>query len=67
MAFQTHQVTGLDQVGVVFRTVCIVTGVTGHASSVHHALNEIVALHAVFVSCAIGKVSECGLTQFVLL
>jgi hypothetical protein len=37
------------------------------ASSVHDALNKIVALHPILMSGAVGKMRKTGFTQFVFL
>ena len=57
---------GLDQVGVVLGAVHIVAGETGDAARVHHALHEIVALHAILVRGAVGEMSEGRLAELVL-
>lgn len=44
----------------------IVTGSTGDALPVHHALDEIVTLHPVLVRCPIREVCEGGLPQRVI-
>jgi hypothetical protein len=38
----------------------------GYASGIHQALDEVIALHAVFVCGAIGEVGESCLAQFML-
>lgn len=45
----------------------IVAGEAGDAATIHHALNEVVALHAIFVRGAVGKMSETRLAQRVFL
>src|SRR5689334_6839645 len=38
----------------------------GYAAVVHEALDEVIALHAILVCCAVGKMGEGGFTKFVL-
>src|ERR1039458_10269230 len=66
MALQTHRVGGLQELGVVRRALNVVAGEAGDAVIVHGALHEVVALHAVLVSRAVGEVGERGLAEFVL-
>lgn len=66
VAFQTHPVARLDQVGVVFRPMRVMTGSAGNTSSKHQALHEIVTLHSILVSSAVSEVSERGFTQLVI-
>jgi hypothetical protein len=47
--------------------VHIVATETRHAAAVRHTLDEIIALHPVFVSRSIGKMHEVGLTKPVFL
>lgn len=63
MTLQTEFVGGLPQLRVIVGAVHIVARCAGHAMAVHHALNEIVALHAVFMRCPIGEMQEVGLAQ----
>ena len=50
---------------IIFGAVHIVAAKAGDAATVHNALHEIIALHAVLMSGAIREVRECGLTEFV--
>ena len=43
----------------------IVTARAGHAVAIHHALHEVVALHAVLVCRAIREMREGGLAELV--
>ena len=67
MAFEANHVSRLQQIGIVFRAVNIVATVAAHAMGVHRALNEIVALHAVLVRRAVGKMREGRLSELVIL
>lgn len=66
MAFQAHQATGLDEIGIVFGAVCVMAGSASNPSSIHQALDEVIPLHAILVCGAVGKVRESGFTQLVL-
>ena len=66
MAGQAHRIPRLAQHCLVFRAVRIVATETRDAARVHEALDEIVALHAVLVSGAVGKVREACFTELVL-
>ena len=66
MAVETKFVDGLAKLGVVLRAVYIVAIEASDSAPVHHALHEIIALHAVLVSGAIREVREGCLTKFVL-
>ena len=65
MARQTQVTYRLDEIGVVARTVYVVTTEAGYPSAVHHALHEIVPLHAIFVSRAVSEMRERRLTDLV--
>ncbi len=58
---------GLPQHRVIVGAVRIVAAETGDAARVHQALHEIVALHAVLVRGAVGKMGEGGFAELVLL
>src|SRR5262249_21713023 len=66
VAGQAHRISGLAQDRLVFRAVRIVATETCDATRVHEALNEIISLHAVLVSGAVGKVREACFTELVL-
>ena len=66
MAGQADRVSRLAQHRLVFRAVRIVATETGDAARVHEALNEIVALHAVLVRGAVGKMREARFAELVL-
>src|ERR1700733_9199140 len=55
MTGQAHRVSRFAQHRLIFGTVRIMATETRDAARVHEALNEIVALHAVLVSRAVGK------------
>src|ERR1700733_172185 len=63
MAVQTEFVGGHPQLRVMACAVHIVACCAGHAMTVHHALNEIIALHTVLMRRAISEMREVGLTQ----
>ena len=44
----------------------IVASEAGDAAAVHHALDEVVALHAVLVRGAVGEMREGGLAELVI-
>ena len=52
---ETDFVPRFPQLGIVFGSVNIVTGCAGYAVAIHHALDEIVPLHAVFVGGTVGE------------
>ena len=65
MAFQAQDAGGLEQIGVVGSAVNVVATKTSDAVRVHQAGCEIVALHAILVRGAVGKVGEGSLAEFV--
>jgi len=67
MAVQADLIAGLAELGVVVRAVHIVATEAGDAAAVHHALHEIISLHAIFVGCAVGEMRECGFAEVVFL
>ena len=61
VAIEAKFVGGLAELGVVVGAVDVMAGEAGYSAAVHHALDEVVTLHAVFVSGAVGVVREgCG-------
>lgn len=66
MALQAENVCRLQQVGVVLRSVNIMATEAAHTVRVHRTLNKIVALHAILMRGAIGKMSESLLTRLML-
>ena len=66
MAVETKFVDGLAKLGVVLRAVYIVAIEASDSAPVHHALHEIIALHAVLMSGAVSEVRESSLAEFVL-
>ena len=66
VTLQAYDIRRLDQVGIVWSTVNVVATGARDAVRVHDAGHKIVALHAVLVRRAVGKVSERGLARFVL-
>src|SRR5262245_20552581 len=67
MTGQAHLTRWLDQVSVVGRTVDVMAAEAGHAALVHLTLDEVVPLHPVLVTRAVGEVRERLLAQLVLL
>ncbi len=63
VAFETQYVGRLDQQSIVVGAVNIMATGAFHAMRVHHALDEIVALHAVFVRRAIRVMCERRLAE----
>ena len=66
MTFKAHHVGRFQQVSVVFRPVDIVAAIAPNAMRIHGALNEIIALHPVFVIGPVRKMSESRLPQCVI-
>ena len=60
VAVETEFIDGLAKLGVVLRAMYVVAIEAGDSASVHHALHEIIALHAIFMSCAVREVRERG-------
>ena len=60
MTVQAELIDGLSELRITSSAMDIMTVETGYSAPVHHALNEIVALHAVLMSRAIGVVQEVG-------
>ena len=63
MTVQAELIYGLSELGIVFRAVNVVTGGTTNTPLVHHALHEIVTLHAVLVRRSIGEVEKVSLAE----
>src|SRR5579863_215102 len=63
VAIEAELLSGLTQLSVVCGAVNIVAIETGDPAGVHHALYEVVALHAVLVSSAFGEVIEILRTE----
>ena len=66
MAGEAYLVRRKPQLRIIPRAVHVVTTEAGHAAAIHHALHEIIALHAIFVRRAVGKVREGRLPEGVL-
>ena len=58
MAIEANFVRRLSQLRVVFRAVRVVAAEARYAATVHHALDEIISLHAILVSSAVCIMSE---------
>ena len=67
VAGQAKRIARLAHHRRVFRAVRIVATETRDAARIHQALHEIVALHAVLVGGAVGKMREGGFAELVLL
>jgi len=63
VAIETEFAGGLPQLWVIVSAVNIVAGRAGDAAAVHHALDEVVALHPILVCSAIGEVQEIRLPK----
>ena len=66
VALEADLIAGLDELGVVIGAVDVVATEAGDATAVHHALDEVVALHPIFVGGAVGKMVERGFAEFVV-
>ena len=60
MAIQAEFVGRFSQLRVIVGAMDVVAVEAGDPAAVHEALDEIIALHAVFVGGAVGKVREGG-------
>jgi len=65
MAVQADLIAGFPQLGVVAVpcTSWQLKQVTPRR--LHHALHEIIPLHAIFVGCAVGEMRESGFAELV--
>lgn len=68
MAIEAKFVRGFSQLRVVVRAMCVVAAEARDAATVHHALHEIISLHAILVGGAVGimregRVAECMFFQ----
>jgi len=53
----------LSQLGRIRSSMNVVAGGASHAAPVHQALDEIIALHSIFVGRTVGEVKEVGLPE----
>src|ERR1700735_5394892 len=67
VTIEAKAVGGLAQLRVIFGAVNVVATEAGDSAAVHHALHEIIPLHAIFVRGAVGKMGEGGLAESVFL
>ena len=67
MTGETQVARRLQQVGVIRRAVDVVAAEARDSALVHHALHEVVSLHAVLVRGAVGEVGEACFAQPVFL
>src|SRR5215831_11538244 len=63
MAIQANLVRGPSQLSIVRGAMHVMAGETSNSAVIHHTLREIIALHAVLVCRAIGKVEKAGLPE----
>ena len=63
VTIQAYFIGRLTKLRVIFCSVRIVTIKAGNAAAVHHALDEVIALHAVLVRRAVGKMSETQIAK----
>jgi hypothetical protein len=61
VAVEANLCCRLSQLSIVVSTVNVMTGKTIDATPVHHALREVISLHAVLVGGAVGEKVEVGL------
>src|SRR5271154_2097662 len=66
VAVEADLVCGLTKLRIVFSPVYVVARCAGDALPVHHALHKVIALHPIFVSGPIRKMSESRLPQCVI-
>ena len=66
VACQANLVRRFDQVGVVFGAVDVMATEAGHPAPIHHALDEVVALHPILVTRSIGEMRERRLAELVI-
>jgi len=67
VTIQAELVDRFAELRIVVRAVNVVAIEAGYAAAVHDALDEIVALHTVFVGGAIGKMGEGLFAELVIL
>src|ERR1700722_9686977 len=67
VTIEAKAVGGLAQLRVIFGAVNVVATEAGDAAAVHHALHEIISLHAIFVRGAVGEMGEGGFAESVFL
>ena len=65
MAFQAHDVRRFQEIRIIAGSMNIVAIETAHAVRIHNTLNEVVALHAVFVCGSVREMGERLLAQLV--
>ena len=58
MTIKAEGIGGLPQLRVVRCTVNVVAIETRNATTIHHALHKVVALHPVFVGRAVGEIKK---------
>lgn len=66
VAIQAQFICRFAEQSGVAGAVCIVTREAGNAVCVHQAGDKVIALHAVFVRGAVGKMCEGGFAEFVI-
>ena len=60
MTAQAELICGFYQICVVAGSMNVMAAETSHTAAVHDTLNEVIALHPVFVAGAVGEVREVG-------
>lgn len=58
VTIKTELIGGLAQLRIVRGAVNVVTIETRYASTIHHALNKIVPLHAILVCSPVGEIEK---------
>jgi hypothetical protein len=66
VAVQTYLVGGFSQLRVIVRAVRVVATEACHAAPIHNALDEVVALHPIFVPGAFREMREACHAQCVV-
>src|SRR5580692_2257264 len=66
VAVQANLIDRFAELYIVLRAVHVVAIETGYSAAVHHALDEIVSLHAVFVRGTVGDMSTALLAELVV-
>src|SRR5580692_184526 len=66
VAVQANLIDRFAELYIVLRAVHVVAIETGYSAAVHHALDEIVSLHAVFVRGTVGEMSKALFAELVV-
>lgn len=66
VTLQADHAGGLQEIGAIGSSMNVVAAKTRNPASVHHALNEVVALHSILVCSFVREVGEGSLAELVL-